>query len=332
MHVRLAGSRSFFGGTMKDTFLMLFSLNLMSCFGCSDKDKEPYEGRLDRDYEIVIAHAVPDEDREVPLEVFVGRLLAIYPDSTDAANLQDYMMQIQLRAYVDEYRGLLKYHDDAEVFMTAGTQTVRLQNVGKGTYRDISNELHITGLQTCSLRVARPGGHVYQATIKVPDNISITSIAPGDTVVVYPKKDTPESSICSALIHVAGPPVAGGYWYRFRMPYVIDEPDLVFLLSINQGPTPFTINECGDIAHNDVVWTSMALDTILTRAWGMRETTGFEPRLLDSLNFWRYNAPIEYRSNITDEKGEKIAGYFGAYNSVKTHFVMKALRDSCTCD
>ncbi len=304
------------------------------CFGC-DKDK-PYEGRLDKDYELIIAHAVPDEDREFPIEVFVGKLLAVYPDSTDAANLQDYMMQIQLRYFVDEYRGLLKYHNDAEVFMTAGTQTVQLQNVGKGTYRDVSNELHISGLQTCSLRVTRPGGHEYRATVKVPDNITITNINPGDTVTVYPKKDTPESSICVGLPYISGSQVTHGYFYRFRTPFYIDtnQQDLVSLHLTNKSGIACIINECGDlITHFNISpWTSMAMDTNLSRAWGMRETTGFEPKMIDSLNFWRYQAHITYRSNITDEDGNKIAGYFGAYNSVKTHFVMKALRDSCNCD
>ncbi len=319
---------------MKNLYLTFFSLLLTCCFGC-EKDK-PYEGRLDKDYELIIAHAVPDEDREFPIEVFVGKLLAVYPDSTDAANLQGYMMQIQLRSFVDDYRGLLKYHNDAEVFMTAGTQTVKLQNVGKGTYRDVSNELHISGLQTCSLRVTRPGGHEYWATVKVPDNITITNINPGDTVTVYPKKVTPESNSCSNLVWISGPAVAEAYSYRFRRPFYLDtnQQDLVSFLLANSCGMSCIINECGDqiTNYNITPWTSMAMDTILTRAWGMRETTGFEPKMIDSLNFWRYQAHITYRSNITDEDGNKIAGYFGAYNSVKTHFVMKALRDSCTCD
>ncbi|MCK6543945.1 hypothetical protein L6Q79_14840 [bacterium] len=307
------------------------------CAGCSEDKKKPYDGRLDKDYDLIIAHAVPDEDRKYPIEVFVGRLLAVYPDSTDAANLLDFTMQIQLRAYVEDYRGVLTYHDDAKVYMTAGGATVELEHVGKGTYRDVANALHISALEVCSLRVTRPHGKEYKATVRVPDNITITIPLSGDTITVYPKKQTPVSPLCAASASMSGPEVSGAYIYRFRTPYPLDpnDQDLVFLQSKNKSGLAAQRNECvpGDV-YDVIPWyVSMAMDTILTRAWGMRETTGFAYDLFDSLTYWRYNAPITYRSNITDEDGRKIAGYFGAYTLSDTiSFVIEMKPDSCTCD
>ncbi len=306
---------------------------LLSSFGCTDHKAKPYEGRLDKDYELVVAHVAPDEDREFPIEVFVGRLHTIFPDSTDAANLQDHMMRIQLRAFVDEYQALLTYHDDAEVYITAGDQTVRLEHVGKGTYRDVADALHVYGQQTCALLVKRSGGKTYQGIVKVPGDITINNISVGDTVLSYPKKETPQSSICYGETFVSGSVVTDGYVYRFRMPYLYgNEEDIVQLWSSNRAAAPIIISKCGGISYFSIPWTSMALDTNLTRAWGMRETTSIEPAVWDSMRYWRYYAPITYRSNITDEDGDKIAGYFGAYNSVKTNFVVKVLRDSCECE
>jgi len=187
---------------MNKFVLAFISIVLCGCSGCTDDKKKPYEGFLDKDREFVIAHVAPDEDRINPVEVFVGRLLTIVPDSTDGANIQDYLLKIQLRQFQNEYYALLKYHDDAQVFITSSGQTVELQNVGKGTYRDVSNALHISALQTCTLKVTRPGGKVYQAMVRVPDHITITSLSPGDTTVLYPKKNTPESDFCGAVTDI----------------------------------------------------------------------------------------------------------------------------------
>lgn len=289
---------------------------------------------LDKDYEFVIGHVMPDEDRTYPIEVFVGRLLVPRPDTLDNACIQENLLRIQLRQYQNEYLASLSYHDDAQVFITAGSQTVELQYVGRGTYRDISNELHTSALQTCSLQVIRPDGKVYNATVKVPDNITITNITPGDSILVYPKKDKPHLPFCFAGPPVFGPPVSGAYFYRFQQ--VDDFFDfnerLVFLTFSNSFGSPLTVNECGETIYNNVSWTSTAFDTVLSRAWGIGETTGTHDDMGDTLSYWKYEAPITDRSNITNQNNIKIAGYFGAYNSVSINFVIKALRDSCVCD
>lgn len=309
--------------------IALLLVVLVNCNACSHKEKELYKGFLDRDYDLVIAHAVPDEDRTLPTEVFVGRLVRVVPDSSNGANLEDWLMYVQLNNFQQEYYALLEYHDDAVVTISSGGKGVHFTSVGKGTYRDVNNELHLEALGTCTLSVTRPGGISYSAVSRIPGNIDITNISTGDTIVVYPKKET--SSMCGDYSKsVSGPEVQGVYFYRFEMIY--NGSPFRYLHSTNTSGIPVIVNECGETEYADISWTSMAFDSVLTRAWGLPELTGFEPGMLDSLNFWKYTAPITYRSNITDENGDKIAGYFGAYNSVKTHFVMKALKDSCTCD
>lgn len=323
---------------MKKVFLAFIqSIVIFSgCIGCFDEhdEKPSLRRKLDKDYEFVIGHVMPDEDRTYPIEVFVGRLLVPRPDTLNNANIQETLLKIQLRQFQNEYLSTLSYHDDAQVFITAGDQTIELQYVGRGTYRDIANALHISNLQTCSLKVIRPGGKIYQALVTVPGNISITNVKSGDTIIAYPKKEKVTQNLCFAGPPVYGNDVANAYFYRFQQVddfFSFDE-RLVFLTFTNSFGSPLNLFECTDSYYNHVLWTSTAFDTVLSHAWGLGETTGARDDMIDTVSYWKYDAPITDRSNITDQKGKKIAGYFGSYNSVSINFVVKAMNDSCTCD
>ncbi|HND76659.1 MAG TPA: hypothetical protein PLN79_05150, partial [bacterium] len=161
-----------------------------------------------------------------------------------------------------------------------------------------------------------------------------SSVQGGDTIVSYLKRRK-SSQLCFGSPRIIGPQVDGALFYRSQQvdnSHNFDE-RIVFLEFINSFGCPHTLNNCEEASYaNNIWWTSTAFDTVLSHAWGLGETTGARDDMIDTVSYWKYDAPITDRSNITDQKGKKIAGYFGSYNSVSINFVVKAMNDSCTCD
>lgn len=318
----------------KSLFNIFYVIGAVLC-GCSCHEKKIVDSAfITKDYDFVLGFAVPDEDRQVPTEIFIGRMLDREPDSiTIYHGMQDGFLLFQVQRYQSWYRTAFEYIDDAEVNITSDDQNVGLQYVGFGTYRDIENALHIEPLKKYTLSVARPGKRLYTKEVTVPGNIQITNIAEGDTVISYPKKELPTANICLKLYPIIHNPVPLAHLYRHKEsnngPGL--EPDYKSASFHNDNQAiPVLIEPCSDRTYINFNWEILALDSSATKFY-RSERIAANKDVFDFLDYYDLGN-IENRSSLNTHGADDAIGNFGAYNAVRTHFTAKALRDSCVCD
>lgn len=314
--------------------IAIAAIFLSGCFGCQ-KNSEKDSPWLDRDYDFVLGFAIPDEDRIVPTEVFVGRMIDRVPeDITIRDGMQDTFLLKLVQAYQAWYTCSFEYHDSAEVTITSDSQSVLLQPVGYGTYRDTRDELQIAPLGTYILDVRLPNGRHYSKSVTVPGDINVTNFAPGDTLFAQPKRETPTSPICVMLHPITHNTVSFAHLYRHWNwndgPGEKDPPLIYFNLHPDGQLIPVVSEPCSSQTVQHFDWTILAMDSSASRFYRSEGFIAGNKDVFDLLDYYDYG-PIENRSSLNTHGVTDAVGNFGAFNMVRLSFVVKMNLDSCEC-
>lgn len=320
--------------------LLIIAISLFWIWACqSDENKGSYW--LDKDYDFILGMLVPDEQREYPTEVFVGRLIdynAVVengPDSTlkvHEIGIQEKFHREQVWFYQQEYLAPMLINNDAHVVIRSENQEVTLTSVGGGGYRDIHDELRIQSGKTYSLEVIMPNGRVYTAQTKVPAQATVDNFETGDTLQAYLLKPTRNAPSCEKWMYGQLNPAEGALLYRQRHVSERRPYDTITFHAFDfSTDTLFSVAALVDVDSPDTYisydYRLMAMDTALSH--GYISTGGtltfpvlvfFEANLYDG---------IRKRSNING--GKSVAGTFGSYSLFHSNFVIHALTDSCHC-
>lgn len=312
---------------------IVFLLALVFSFGCSCGEKDNGSYFLDKDYDFVLGFAVPDENRLAPTEVFVGRIIDKEPDEiTVQHGFLDTFLLNQVQRYQGWYHFVVKYHDDAEVYISSVSQKIKLVYTGFGVYRDIGNELHIEANKSYELEVIRPHGRYYSQSVLVPGPVQINNITDGDTIgPIFPKEMTAEG-FCWQPVFVKWNQVSNAFLYRGKIKddsilYI----DPTFFADFRNDKTGYNalynVNNPAD-SLRFVLWETFAFDSSASIFYQAESPLALNPDVNNFFTYWN-QGPIERRNGLNTHGAEDVIGNFGAYTAARIHFWIWAKKDSC---
>ncbi len=310
---------------------ILLSFLSISCSSCSKDDHHNTgDSLLSKEYDAVIGVLAPDTavhfTRGYPTEVFVGRLIP-----TDIHNIfavegmQDSVLWKLMVATRRWYVLYYEYDSTAQVSIQGINQNVQLTYVGKGIYRDVSQQLKVKSLETYTLTVNKQDGRVFSSTTTVPGNIKFDSLghmsAERDTFRVTP--DTQKVWYYDIKVSTVTEPsycvlISRSDNFNFSVSAYVFKDELKngVIFSDNTGGLPpppiskvYVKVELRSINYNL---------SIFERPNQFSYSARFVIRL-DSLD----KLPIEQRSNIVSSlEDDDVAGVFGAYNATRKEYVV----------
>lgn len=320
---------------------IIIALSIFALFGCWEKKGDEGSAFLDDDYDFIFGILVPDEDRIGPTEIYVGRILDRDVDHGGPDHItpigefgiQDSFQLAEIWYYQTEYRAPIINIDNATVVVTSNNQSVTFLSVGKGTYRDVNNALHVYANETYTLQAVIEG-KTYTAKTIVPDHVNITNLSEGDTVGTYPKKGSSPDVLCFNFIPVRNTASEHALLFRSKWSYPGRKPlhRLAFASDID---TTFGVVAQADETYplpefyQHYKYEIFALDTAMSYAYVSEGVSG-KWNIFQFMNDNFYNG-IAKRSNVRGEGKNKAAGTFGSYNAFRMEFTVKLLMDSCQC-
>ncbi|MEQ9423579.1 MAG: hypothetical protein RJQ09_04115 [Cyclobacteriaceae bacterium] len=315
-------------------YLILALATLMPLAAC--EDEESGNGtKINHKYDLILGFLVPDEDRLSPTEVFVGYLKPFNPGSYLVAVAEDSFLREQIFEYVDVYRADAIGYEDAEISISSETQTINLENVGSGIYRDVRNELRVSTGATYSLRIERPKDLVYTDQVTVPGDVLITNISANDTVIVYPQKPDPSQIICHQNYPVIVNKPTNAYLFEARQSNNgagIDPSYVAKYMSFDPSVFGAPAIYYSDAEEDDFVnfnFSVIAMDSTAAIAYNPFGTFAGNDAEAQHLDFWRFFKNIHLRNGVQINKNRRVIGNFGAYNTFQLRFTAMAKRDSC---
>lgn len=316
-------------GTFKNKFFE-YCFILILILGCKD---DSGGSLIKHRYDMILGFLVPDEDRIVSTEIFVGQMKPNDPESYIVQGSQDEFLSEQIFKYVSVYRANITGYDDAEVIITSPGQIVNLEHTGFGIYRDVNNELRVSQLQEYHIEIKRPNGIVYTDKVKIPGEVFVTNISEGDTVIAYPKKDHPSLEFCFALYPLVWNNPIGAHAFLGRSSsngYGVDSLQVIQDVGFeNDRVIPALFDEEGLKDFVNFSYQEFVLDSTATKAYNHFGTTSFSDEAGAFYDFWSDPKNINQRGGITVNKDRRVIGNFGAYNSFRMKFTVMAKRDSC---
>lgn len=300
--------------------------------GCKENKKDNGSLYIDKDYDFVLGFLVPDEDRLTNTEIFVGKMLDKEPVLLDIKGVQDTFLLNQLLSYQNWYRTVFDYHTDARVYIKSKDQNVELQHISYGTYIDLNNDLHVRQLEKYWLEVHLSDSILLTDTVIVPEDFNLLNFSNGDTVICYPKKETPTSPICWHLYPILHSVPQQTLLYRHKQ--TNDGPSAIEIyyyasFSVNQA-APAQYEECSTRTFEQFIWEILALDTSATIFY-RSEGIAANKDVFDFLDYYNLGN-IEKRNGLITHGNTNAIGNLGAYNALRFSFTVRALRDSCSCD
>ncbi|MBL7961611.1 hypothetical protein JNL27_15360 [bacterium] len=322
---------------MRIVLWFLFMGFILDACSCNHEKKDEGSRFLEHDYDFVLGFAVPDEDRLVLTEVFVGRILDHPVDELYLRGMQDSFLWEQVQRYYSWYQGEIIYHEDAEVTISSETQSVKLQHVGYGTYRDVNNALHIEALKEYMLEVKRPGNRLYTASVIVPGDFEILNVHEGDTVGPVLPKRLFSQPICYSGVQLIWGVSSLAQLYRSKTFYdsgarALDDFFVPYVKGASFRNDDLGVNAFYDEENNnDTIryfdHEILALDTSASIFY-QSEGLGLGPAVDSFLSYWN-SGNIEKRSGLNTHGAKDVIGNFGAYNAARIHFWVWAKKDSC---
>lgn len=322
--------------SMRILLFISFIGSILGGCNCNPEKVDESSRFLDHDYDFVLGFAVPDEDRLVLTEIFVGKILDHPVDELYLRGFQDSFLWEQVQRYYNWYQGEIIYHDDAGVTISSETQSVKLEPVGYGIYRDVNNELHIESLKTYSLEVKRPGNRLYTSDVIVPGDFEVLNVHEGDTIgPVYPKKLFSQP-ICYSGVQLIWDVSSLAQLYRTKTFYdsgtIALGSDVAYVKGASFQNDNIGVNAFYDEENsNDTIryfdHEIIALDTSASIFY-QQEGMGMNPDVAQFLSYWN-SGNIEKRSKMNTHGAKDSIGNFGAYNVARIHFWVKARKDSC---
>lgn len=313
---------------------IVFLLALVFSCGCSCGDNDKGSYFLDKDYDFVLGFAVPDEDRLAPTEVFVGRIIDKEPDEiTVQEGFLDTFLLHQVQRYQGWYHFVVKYHEDAEVYISSATQKIKLEHTGFGVYRDVGNELHIEANKSYELEVIRPHGRYYSQWVLVPGPVQINNITNGDTIgPIFPKETTAEG-FCYKLQFITWNSVNSAQLFRIKASHdahFLHDPFVFYAGFKNDDQAIVAFYKSNDSLDTlrDARWETLAFDSTASRFYQAESPMGLNPAVNEFFTYWN-QGPIVRRNGLNTHGARDVIGNFGAYTAARIHFWIWAKKDSC---
>jgi hypothetical protein len=281
----------------------------VSCSSCEEKSKAT-DSYLDKPYTFIVGILTPDSLREYAQEIFVGRII---PDDNPPTAVfgNDEIVNLVIGTMRSWYFAEVRPYADAEVSVTDELgNRVAFDYIDNGYYRDSDRERQVYPEQRYYLEVKR-GDDIFTSETKVPQQFTLTNVAPGDTV-----------------LPTLGPSGVYGFWlqwtkslgsffYRFyALTNEAGSARLGHTFSENDYGQPFFFKDTtlGGVARIDL--QALAVDTNYARI--------YRPgNLFAGSNEWmewfesQNELPLPERSNIT---GKNVTGVFGSFAQVKLTF------------
>ncbi|MBL7993857.1 hypothetical protein JNM05_00655 [bacterium] len=148
--------------------LLSFLAGLLSCSSCSTDENEGRDTLLDKEYTFIVGILAADSIDDYRHEIFVGRIRPIAKDEhiPSGEDPWSYLVTITMHNfYLATVEG-----DDGSAIVSIHKSTgdsVLMQSVGNGLYRDVDNQLNTLPATTYQLKVYSNGNY-YEAQTTTP--------------------------------------------------------------------------------------------------------------------------------------------------------------------
>lgn len=306
--------------------LVIIGVCMITSCACNDDkiDDSPY---LSQDYNYIAGILVPDSFRNYRQEIFIGKILDIrvHSDEVDTTRYgEDSILYIQNLLTWHFYRGKIIGRTGAAVEMIDlnSNETVILQDIGNGIYRDVDNQMAIMPSHTYQLNVTIDGNTFYGQTT-VPGNFQISNINEGDTVTAVGKLE--------GYYYAADYPP---YWtnsqgkFFYRTDHKIFKYTYAIINHVYNPPGFFTVTL--DTVNYTLPFTSIgwiqatALDSNYGRMYSPEATSTAPVDLLTYISN-QETTPLPERTNL---HGKDVVGVFGSLNRTKrVNFYMRVVKE-----
>jgi len=289
---------------------------------------------LDKDYDFVLGFAVPDEDRLVPTEVFVGKMLDLAEEGELPVMADSFLME-QIKWYHSWYHSKIEWHDDAQVYISSETQRIQLQYVGFGTYRDVNNELNIVPLNKYKLEVYRPNNRYYTSEVIVPGDYDFIELQNGDTLgPFFPHRLSNKTCLVGVTVPWSVSQRSHMYWMKtfydtismtlHGIPYVKAATFDTDILGVNAF---YDQSDDSDTLRY-FIHQVFAFDTATSRFY-QKDGIALNREVDSFLTYWDQTVPIYKRSGLNTHGHDDAIGNFSSYNAARVNFYIWGKKDSC---
>ncbi len=197
--------------------ILLVALVAVATIACSDDLSDCSESFLGQNYHsFVVGVLTPDEFREYAQEVFVGSIHCSNTNAPPTPLGDDELVNRVLLTMRAHYLAEIRSRADAEVSISDEYgNTVQLEHVGNGFYRDVDYKLHVKALNTYHLRVEYDG-ESFTGSTTVPGPFEITNTFENDTLrsFLHQIEGRPKPTPFWRLDHTAS---EGAVFYRYEI-------------------------------------------------------------------------------------------------------------------